>query len=201
MQRIRLFGDRQEGAEHPLARRALLLLALLGVDPLAGVEAQQVLEPVAQLPGRVDADDVEELGVDEALHEPLGVQCVDVEERAADPGGEVGHVEQAEPPVEQRGLRGQVAVRQLEARAHLRAALAQLVQATALVGEARDEVADGPVRVGGEACRGDPQGERKPVAQFGEAHGVRRPRRAGAHRDGRARSAARRPGPPVAHGS
>ena len=89
-------GQRQVGLEHPFQRGLLRRSRLFCVQALAAVDAQQVVEAVAQLPGLVLPGCLHQLGVDQALQQPLGLRRLDVQQGGGHPGREARRSQQAE---------------------------------------------------------------------------------------------------------
>jgi hypothetical protein len=69
--RIGLLGQGQPAGGHPRHRHPPLVLAVLGRRAFPGVQPDQVVEPVAAGPGRVDGGQVQQLGVGQPLHQRL----------------------------------------------------------------------------------------------------------------------------------
>ncbi len=85
---------------------------------LAGEHPYQVVEPVAQPPGRAFTRDLQQMDVDKRLHQPLSTGQVRVEQRGGDPAAHVGRVqarEQAEKPLR---VAGEALIAEREACSH-----------------------------------------------------------------------------------
>ena len=85
------------------SRRRSLLGRLLQLQPLVGVDPDEVVEAVAQPLARI-VDRVEQLGLDEVLQHLLGVEGVDVEQRGGRPAGEVRGGDQREEAEQALGV-------------------------------------------------------------------------------------------------
>ena len=67
---VGLLGQCQVGLEHPFQRGPLRRGRLLQAQALTGIDPQQVVQPIAQLPGLVLSGRLHQLGVDKALQQP-----------------------------------------------------------------------------------------------------------------------------------
>ena len=129
-----ILGEGEPASDRPLKRREPLGFRLLGGHHLSCIGAEQVVEAVAELSRGIVAGHVDQLCIDQGVHQGIGWRLRNIEQRGDHPGREVGCVEQPEAP--KGALSGLVkaVVTQRERGPYLQVSESELVEATVFVG-------------------------------------------------------------------
>ena len=159
-----LLGQRKPSPEGPIQRGEAAGVALLSRGHFASVGAQQVVEAVSQ-PPRLIARHLEQVLVDQSVHQLLSPQLRDVEQGCGHPRREVGHLEQPEQAEGTSSHHVQSFVAARQAGAHFQIAEPQGVQPRALVGQIRFQPGQRPVRSGTQPGARNPDRQRQEAAE------------------------------------
>jgi hypothetical protein len=125
------------------------------------------VEAVAAGPGRVDGGQVQQLGVGQPLHQLLGLVMTDPEQGAGQPGREVSHLQQAQPPQRPLLVQAERLVAQGQAGPDLQIPGGQLIQPPPRIRQQPGQPGQRPTGPGGQPGPRHPDGQRQPTA---EAH-------------------------------
>ncbi|MGA5193981.1 hypothetical protein [Streptomyces exfoliatus] len=105
-------------------------------------------------------------GLDQLLHDVLGVEYAGRGQGGAVCGGNVGSRNETQEPEHPGRLAGELTVRQLECRLHPHVTGGERTQSAFLVGRAPDQVVNGPSGADRQPVSGHPQGQRQAPAQL-----------------------------------
>jgi hypothetical protein len=115
------------------------------------------VESVAQLPGRVLADGVKQLGVGQMIGDLFCVRSRDIEQSSQHPGRKVRHLEQSQQSEGALLRLAQPVIAHSNARSHLEVARGQFIEPTLVLGKPMSHPLQSPVRLPSESGARDPQ--------------------------------------------
>jgi len=148
-------GQEQPAAERPRQGSGPFGRVLVTLGALAGEDPEQIMEAVAGLTNLVDPAGLQQVGVDQRLHQLLGPLGGQVEQGPGHPGREVGRVQHAQPPERLLLEVREGAVAEGDAGPQLQVTRGELVQPPVLVGQPFHQPGQGPGRAGGQSRPGD----------------------------------------------